>query len=95
MLRVFSSLVFMFIVNFNKCQSYGLGGTRESGVYMERMNVCSESRWLEAEDRDTAAAGSRGPICSAVKQQQMNYWATSESPGDGCSSKSQITASKR
>lgn len=29
--RIFKS-AFPFVFNFNKCQSYGLGGTRENGV---------------------------------------------------------------
>lgn len=63
---------------------YGVGG-----VHLPTVKMTGSRIW------DLAEAGGRGPIDAVVKQRRMNYSAASENPGDGCSGRNQITASKR
>lgn len=49
-------------------------GTRENGVYIEGMNICLESRGVEAEVRDMVEAGRRGPglySCEAARNELL------------------------
>ena len=67
MLREFSSLVSILYLILTDVRVMGLGAQREWGVDFGHY---PELQWPEAEDGDMVESRSRGPFCTAVKQQQ-------------------------